>query len=368
MPEIEEISEGKSTPNKSTAPAEGPNITTNGDPQHDHESTEGQEKVFFSPAVKLRAAASRQVPGTTNSDSSPHVRSKEQTQQDQDDGLGANRPSPAKTVDPVGTKLAASHHPISQDGRNSGAGLLRPTLSSSDDDGSDSDVDSRNPRPRKKAKLADWRALFQNGDPATNQPAPGAGWTDLITMFSSMEDAQVALEEENEKLHDQTRAARAKYVNARDIIVRMSAASPSRDASNENKGYRKGFKTSATFNDKEDERVELFFETLDSDFNTFSVDGSTPGGARQMKEEVIKAMGAEVRAEYGRAKDLLLAEDPTAVHDYESIKEYMLSRFHRPQSDEELLASWDKLRQLKSESVRAFMLRVDRMLAQMRLA
>ena len=52
MPEIEEISAGKSTPNKSTAPAEGPNITANGDPQHDHESTEGQEKVFFSPAVK----------------------------------------------------------------------------------------------------------------------------------------------------------------------------------------------------------------------------------------------------------------------------------------------------------------------------
>ena len=45
MPEIEEISAGKSTPNKSTAPAEGPNITANGDPQHDHESTEGQEKV-----------------------------------------------------------------------------------------------------------------------------------------------------------------------------------------------------------------------------------------------------------------------------------------------------------------------------------
>eukprot|EP01050_Picozoa_sp_SAG11_P001732 SAG11_NODE_79_length_17750_cov_28.445980_8_plen_356_part_00 len=284
MPEIEEIPVGKSTPNMSTAPAEGPNITANGDPQNDQESTEGQEKVSFSPTVKLRAskATAGQVPGTTNPVFHPHVRSKEQTKQKPNGGHGANQPTPARIPDRVGTKLAASPTPIVKEGRNSGAGRLRPALSSFDDDGSASEDDSGPSRPRKKAKLADWRALFQNGDPATNQPAPGASWSDLIAMFSSMEATHVALEEENEKLLDQSRAARAKYVNARDIIVRTSAASPSRDTPNENIGYRKGFKTSATFNDnfREDERVELFFETLDNDFNTFSVDGSTLGGAR----------------------------------------------------------------------------------------
>eukprot|EP01050_Picozoa_sp_SAG11_P027323 SAG11_NODE_6877_length_1232_cov_4.144748_2_plen_236_part_00 len=230
-------------------------------------------------------------------------------------------------------------------GRNSGAARLAKAALSSEDDIS-GDSGDEEPPPRKKARTGDWRALFLNADPSTHQPAPGAGWSDLVKMFAHMEEEQEELVESCDKLRQAKRQAVSKYKNAHEIIVRMSAASPGGGVA-ENRGYRKGFKTTAKFTDAERERIEDFLEQLDSDFNTFSIDSSAPGGARQMKEELIKALGPEVRQEYGRAKDQLEADDPTASHDYESIKEFLLTRFHRPQSDEELMASWEKLRQLK---------------------
>ena len=373
MPEIEELPQDTNVPGMATASAASPKNKT----QNGSVPTEGLPgRVSFSPVVKLRAAKPVVPTGTTDTvgttrtadlnSKSPHDSSKEPVEED--DGREAHQPTQGTPGDlgEVGLRPQPTPKgPVVLEGRNSGAAGLLKALESSEDSSEEGDA----PPPRKKAKTTlNWRGLFQGGNPDTHQPAPGAGWKDLVDMFSSMEDEHEAVVEENDRLRDAKRQAVSKYKNAHDIIVRMSAASPTGGEKQENRGYRKGFKTTAKFGDEEHERIEDFFEQLDSDFNAFSVDSSAPGGARQMKEELIKALGTSVRQEYGRAKDMLEQSDPTATHDYESIKEFLLTRFHRPQSDEELMASWEKLRQLKSESVRAFMLRVDRLLAQMRVA
>ena len=368
MPEISEIFEDTDVPNLTTASAAGQAKQEAG---HGKQPTLGQEKVLFSPTVKLKASqATTQVPGTSVESTlkSTYPVSPQGVQGAQDDGQVAKQPTPGAANGNTGARIKTTAPPGPHEGRNSGGARLFSSTVDDKEAGSSSEDETLSLPPRKKAKTGSWRNLFEGGDPASCRPASGAGWSELISQFESMETEMVALEHEKEALRAKKNAAVAKYKNAHEIIVRMSAAPSSRDNSGENAGYRKGFKTTAKFNDGEDERIEDFFEQLDSDFNTFSVDSSTPGGARQLKEELIKALGQTVRAEYGRAKELLEQESPSAKHDYDSIKEFLLTRFHRPQSDDELLASWEKLRQLKSESVRAFMLRVDRMLAQMRTA